>query len=612
MDRDIPPHFLSDTWFVVFPDNEASSRLFSPLIPSLPRHVVHPSGRPWIAGNWVDDEFFAFNRGMASFAFVGFHAAREWSKQNGWSTVSDCAGLDGLLERLPGSFHFIASLGGECRVQGTASGLRRIFLDDYAPLPVVASRQDILNFLKIRPVHHHSVAGRLMFPQPPAGIEFQSPWKGISSVPAGSWIKLGASGQTSLHPWWKCPDAVATLAEGAPLLRERLAAAVDLAMACGNQVSADLSGGFDSTSLCFIGAQQSHPFLTFSSSGRENADDDLPWIDLARLSLPPGRHLHVPGDELPGPFDGIGDFAGVNVDEPYIGTAMWRRIDFTAKVLQRAGSNVHITGHGGDEVLLSPETYLYEWIRERPFAAARRLNQFRSKRRWTLIDVATAWAKAPTQQAYLEQVAKGIRLPFPDRPSASTSWGALEQRLPPWATDYTAELVRELLRQQIERGEPLHSSPAQHLCLSGIRSGAHSIRLTSQLMRQSGSRMAAPFLDDQVMEACLSVRHDEKTVPTSYKPLLSTAMKGVVPGALLERSTKPNFGIDVFKGRRRNAEELVSIAENLVLVKIGMVKKEPFRDACLGVGQPTPPIALWKTLACETWLRGSQDLANPE
>jgi asparagine synthase (glutamine-hydrolysing) len=389
-------------------------------------------------------------------------------------------------------------------------------------------------------------------------------------------------------------------------LRDRLTTSVDIATACDGKVSADLSGGFDSTSLCFLAARNHRHLLTFSSSGRANADDDLPWIELARQNLPSTRHLFVASDELPGPFDGISDFARMKADEPYIGTAMWKRIEFTAKTLQAAGSHFHITGHGGDEVLLSPDTYLYEWIRQRPLTATRRLNQFRSKRRWTFIALARAMLQSSTYQAYIGKVSNNIDLPFPEHLSPATCWGALEQRLPCWVSTHAVDLVRQLLREQGERFVPLHPSPAQHRCLEMIRSGAHAIRLTSQIMRQAGIRMVAPFLDDQIIDACLSVRHDEKTLPTSYKPLLSAAMQEIVPRTLLERSTKPNFGIDVFRGRRRNAEDLVAIAENLELVRIGLVRKDMFRDACLGLGQPTPPIALWKTLACEGWLRGLQ------
>jgi asparagine synthase (glutamine-hydrolysing) len=123
-------------------------------------------------------------------------------------------------------------------------------------------------------------------------------------------------------------------------------------------------------------------------------------------------------------------------------------------------------------------------------------------------------------------------------------------------------------------------------------------------MARAGLPLAAPFLDDRVVEACLAVRLHERTTPWRFKPLIVEAMRDLVPGAVLQRSTKGDFSVDWHAGLRRARAHLAAVLDDPVLAQLDLVDVAALRKVCLGLYPYTlDPIALDRTLACEAWLR---------
>lgn len=58
--------------------------------------------------------------------------------------VRTIADLDRLGAELSGSFHLVAAIDGKIRVQGSVSGLRRVFHTQVAEMTVAADRADVL------------------------------------------------------------------------------------------------------------------------------------------------------------------------------------------------------------------------------------------------------------------------------------------------------------------------------------------------------------------------------------------------------------------------------------------------------------------------------------
>ena len=86
------------------------------------------------------------------------------------------ADLDRLRAGLSGSFHLVAAIHGGVRVQGSVSGLRRVFYTERGQLTVAADRADVLAGLGGLAVDEQWLAARLVYPyiprkgQPPVWI----------------------------------------------------------------------------------------------------------------------------------------------------------------------------------------------------------------------------------------------------------------------------------------------------------------------------------------------------------------------------------------------------------------------------------------------------------
>lgn len=178
-------------------------------------------------------------------------------------------------------------------------------------------------------------------------------------------------------------------------------------------------------------------------------------------------------------------------------------------------------------------------------------------------------------------------------------------RFPPWATadalavsrTFLADLDNSLL-------EPLAPTRGQHASIEGVRLAAYATRLTDQVLRGSGIRTAYPYLDDHVIDICLSARLEERSDPWNFKPLIKKAMRDIVPAALLERGTKADANAEVALGLRSSRPRILNMCQHPVLGEMGILDAARLSRAVHG---PTPPDlhpdALNETLACEDWAR---------
>ncbi len=121
----------------------------------------------------------------------------------------------------------------------------------------------------------------------------------------------------------------------------------------------------------------------------------------------------------------------------------------------------------------------------------------------------------------------------------------------------------------------------------------------------------SPFCDDAVLDACLSVRPEDAGSPWSYKPLLAAAMDGLVPGRLLDRTTKDHCGTEWHQGFKAHRRQLADWADTSLLTAAGAAEPRALRQALLSPGLAAAGVAgLENTLGTEAWLR--EVAAHPE
>ncbi|MFE6331782.1 lasso peptide isopeptide bond-forming cyclase [Streptomyces sp. NPDC057798] len=592
-----------DAHFTVFTDREDAAAVARSFAHPGTRTLKHPSGRPWLVGQWDDQEIVTAHAGPASLAVLGCCPIDATELERRAGRLRDLAELDTLARTLPGSFHLVAALDGQLRVQGTASGLRLVFHAAVDGVRVAASRADVLaDALGAQP-DEEQLAVRLLWPAPYPLFE-TSLWREVTAVAPEDALIVGADGRSARHSrWWTPPEPVRTLTDSAPLVRQALAQAVDARTRQGGVVSCDLSGGLDSTSICFLADRSAARVVASTWPGRDPADTDLYWAQQAAKHLPDVEHVVWDADASPLVYDDLLSIDDL-LDEPTIGVMDRSRVLHHLPAMAERGSRLHLTGIGGDHVAWCSEAYYHRLLRTRPPFALRQLRGFRALWQWPLGATVRALADARPYGKWLEDSSGHLRDPIPATVTTSLGWG-MPPRLFDWVTPDAERMAQRALREAAATTGPLHPDRGLHADLEQIRACTRIIRQWDRMAARVGVPMASPFLDDRVIEASLAVRPSERVSPWEYKPLLTAAMRGIVPEECLRRTNKAAASMDAAEGLRRHRADLLALWEDSRLEQLGLVDGKVLRHLAQRPSSPGLREAiLYSTIAAEVWLRG--------
>jgi asparagine synthase (glutamine-hydrolysing) len=599
-----------DAHFAVFTDRADAAAVARSFARPGSRTLTHASGRPWLVGHWHDDDIVTASAGSASLAVVGCCPIGADELRRRAARLRDLAELDALARSLPGSFHLVGALDGRIRVQGTASGLRLVFHAEIDGVRVAATRADTLATVLGSEPDVEELAVRLLWPAPYPLFE-TSMWRAVTAVPPQDAVLVAADGHTVRHTrWWTPPEPVRPLADAAPLIRTALEEAVGARTRQGGVVSCDLSGGLDSTSVCFLADRSPARVLASTWPGRDPADTDLMWAERAMGYLPDVEHVVWDADASPLVYE---DLLGIDdlLDEPTIGVMDRSRVLHHLPGLAARGSRLHLTGIGGDHVAWCSEAYYHRLLRTRPLFALRQLRGFRALWQWPLGGTLRALADSRPYRTWLTDAAADLRGPLPPSVATGLGWG-MTPRLFDWVTPEAERMARRALLDAAATTSPLHRDRGLHTDLEQIRSCTRVIRQWDRMAARAGLPMASPFLDDRVIEMCLSVRPGERVTPWRYKPVLSAAMRGIVPEECLRRSNKATASMDASNGLREHRADLLALWEDSRLAELGLVDGAELRRLARRPASPGLSDAiLYSTIAAEVWLRGLARVPQP-
>ncbi|MBT2429637.1 asparagine synthase [Streptomyces sp. ISL-112] len=374
----------------------------------------------------------------------------------------------------------------------------------------------------------------------------------------------------------------------------------------GQVVGADLSGGMDSTSLCFLAAEAGARLVTASLHSTTPGNEDRHYAPYAAKRLPGSESLAFTFAEVPGYFAGLGERHDP-ADEPTAVTRGRAVQEHLAHALRHRGAQLRLTGYGGDDVLLPPRwSYLYPLVRRHPVTALRHAAGWRARSRWPLSATARLLFDGRSYSRWLAATGSRLHEPATGR-SRPDNWGT-GPRLPAWATDNAAGLLAGLLDSAAQEAHPLSSDRGLHARVHQAREAG---RIASIFLHDStvdALPAESPYCDDTVITACLSVRAQDTTSPWSYKPLLAAAMDGVVPDHLLERVTKDHVTQEWHHSLRRHRRDLADLASNSHLAAAGIADENALRRVLHSPELLTSQShGLEQLLAAELWLR---DLAT--
>ncbi|MEY9212948.1 asparagine synthase [Thermobifida halotolerans] len=590
-------------YFAVFPDEGASGRAADRLPPD---HILarHRSGRPWIVGSLPDDQFRLVEAGERRLAVIGRCPAGPDLLRAELDRLDDVARLDRIAHALPGSFHLVAVVGDRMRVQGTASGLRRIFHAPVGSARVVCDRSDVLaDLLGVAP--DPDVLALRMFNALPYPLGEDSVWPGVEPVPPGHCLDLDLrGGGHRVVRWWRPPEPELDVAAGAELLRETLTDAVAARTRDGRVVSADLSGGLDSTPLCALASSGPAEVVALTMTSGDDTDDDLHWAQIALRALPSLKHVVYSAQDLPGFYAGL-DEALPLLDEPSVAVMSAPRILSRLRMTHGYGARLHIDGLGGDQVLTGEPGLYHDLLRQRPLTALPLVRGHRLLHRLPLARTVTSLADRRDHRAWFAATRRLVATGEPPR-NALFGWDTLP-KCGPWLTAEARERVLARFDRALESLEPLAPTRGRHADLAAIRSASRELRMLHQIGGLGLPAAESPFLDDRVLEACLRVRHEGRMTPFEFKPLMKAAMAGIFPDEFLRRRTKTDGTSLAAEGFAAHNDRIVQIWRESRLADLGLIDPEPLVDL---VRQPYsthgPHWGLEMTLAVELWLRSRE------
>ncbi|MGW5003097.1 asparagine synthase-related protein [Streptomyces hydrogenans] len=590
------------TGFIVLPDASGLPDL-PVLVPFEAANTIsHASGFPWVVGNWAAEEVVKVSVGPVRVVVIGHCPITTSRLRELASRIRSLHDVSKLAQQLSGSFHLIASVHGRVRAQGSVTGLRRLFYANLRGVAVTSNRADVLAATIGAEIDEEALATRVacggMLP-PPLGE--QSFWTGVLAVPPDHYIALDESRTV---PWWNPPAPEKTLQQGAISVREALNAALAIRTAEPN-ISADLSGGMDSTSLAFLAAQRSPDLLTFRWGEAELGNDDAYFSSIASAALPRARHLMVPQEQLREIF--AEPHKSADTEQPYLFSRTLSRTHQTAQILSDQGSVSHIAGHGGDELFYKFPGYLHKLIRRHPIIGIQHARGHRFLSRWPLSETVRQLAASGDVKSWWHAQADAVGSAAPSSRFPPLEWNFVPLRAQQWVTRKSLDIARSRIIAQAGSAQPFAQDRGQHQFLLALRTTGPAYGQLARIYAEHGVKLHMPFLDDRVVEAALSVRLHERIDPWRYKPLLAEAMTGIVPSEILNRSTKGEFSGDIRTGRRRYLSKILDVFSDSALAGRGLIDADLLRTQVLAPqADMTLTIALEHLLGCETWLRSTE------
>ncbi|WP_435799475.1 asparagine synthase-related protein [Streptomyces parvus] len=625
--------------------------------------VAHPSGRPWIVARPLVRKVSHLARGEDALVLIGPDRVPDAVLAGILEGARDRTGLEHRLARLPGLYHVVARLSGRSWIRGTATGLRRIYHARHPAAGTIASdRPAVLARLIDAPLDESALALRLLdfLPHP---LSRRPVWRGVHETGAGYGLALpvAAPGTAAVpgpteHRWWEPPPGELPLAEGARKVGDAVAASVRAHVGGLDRISCELSGGLDSTALAFAARDTGPASLSLLTvAARDCYSEDETWArraveaaggtaatttrtdgaapavrnhgaaSAARNGHPapapapdhraaPARGRHpgpaldhhvIPAADAPYFYADLASTAAELNDEPLPVAPGRARAELLLGRARATGSRYHLTGYGGDEIFLGLPHAYQDLFHGNPFTAWSHLGGLRHQLGWPLLPTVKALLDRSAFPRWLAGAVTAAPQPVARTPLLS--WG-VRQSLHPWLTGHATALIAEEFRAAAEHAEPIDPWRGQHVDIDGVRMGARHFQAMEDIGMTIGLPVAAPFYDDRILEATLAVRLPERISPWRYKPLLVEAMRGVVPDALLARTTKDHMASDEHQGLREHAPKLAELWTGSRLAEHGLVDA---RQLLRLAAEPFSPVlaehSISSTVAGETWLRTAEN-----
>jgi asparagine synthase (glutamine-hydrolysing) len=440
-----------------------------------------------------------------------------------------------------------------------------------------------------------------------SGTEFA----GVNRLPLGSVLTFNSEGMRTRDSGALTVAAETNAFDAADRLRASLLRAVEARAGAGQLITGDFSGGIDSSALMFLalrtGADVSG--FTFQHSATD-VEDDLAWARHFAARAPGLAHRVVMSTDEELPYQNLTSPG----EQPHPAAMAAGPLRARLRLAAEHGSTMHLVGEGGDVVLGAPPAYLADLARQGEWAAlwrhCLRWGRIRQCSPLAVLRRAMAVVSTSRRQALHTLAATIVRAaPTEDRRpwhlGAIGYWDLPRGR---WLTRRARADLADHVRSMADDSPTDLADDvgvADAVTLSQLRTQVLTQQAVRDAGREFGVAVHAPYLDSEVVRACLALPAWRRADPALAKPLLRAALTGLVPDTVLTRPTKGNYARSAFLGARRAAPALRRLLAESMAADHGLLDPVPVRavlDRALQ-GLPTPWRALNQVFAVELWLR---------
>jgi asparagine synthase (glutamine-hydrolysing) len=276
-------------------------------VPVRSRRIWAGYDRLFTAGDWPSDQCVSIEVGDVRAVLLGVCPAGAATATAVLAEALRRGDRDhSALLRLDGNFNLIVRDGSGLHVYADLASLRPIYYTRWQDTVAYASRSLALRQLTGAAVDRDRLAASLCLLSTVEAVHDASLFTGIDAVPGGHRLFIG-NGRVSVVPYWSPTAGHMHLAEGAVALRHALGRAVTGRITETGRITADISGGFDSTTIALLAADhlagQGRELigLTFGSySALETEDNDIAQVAAAsRRNI---DHVVLSDDTYPLPY----------------------------------------------------------------------------------------------------------------------------------------------------------------------------------------------------------------------------------------------------------------------------------------------------------------------
>lgn len=515
----------------------------------------------------------------------------------------------------PGACAMVAVIGDELILRGDLAGQFPVYYRIDDDRIVFSSRARLIAHSERFAPDLLWLSAKLICPDVPDAVGARTAYAGVRRLAPGATLRIGRTGERrpAILPA-RSPISTSPTAASTEELHDLLIGAVSARATDASALSADFSGGLDSTSLAYLASRHTPRLPVFTyHHGQAPVGDDLGRALALAADHPRFDHHLIEGTAATLPYVGL--TAAPVSDEPEPTCVAPARDLLRLRAIAVTGSRVHLTGEGGDAVFAAPPGQLAD------LARAGDLRRFRRD--------ATAWARL-RNRAPATLMLRAVRASRTSLPQAlrrladqverahgagrTTRWedGIGYWREPGdelgWLTGRAARRLAAELRERAATAYlPDDMGVGDYASRAELAASGAAVRLLRSRAQPHGVAIHAPYLDDDVVRACLRVSARHRASPVAPKTLLRQALRQEVPARVLDRRTKGDYTAEAHLGVRAAAPALAALLAAPASADLGIIEPAPVREVLelARLGLPVPWAAFNRLLAIEVWLRAA-------